>query len=367
MRPDQAGCVETNFNIDNVKLYTDLKSRYVQCHPRCTMLSGECLNETRKDSPVKNFSKFPINILRPAVVLVLSFAITSCGGGGGSSNNNPPPVTPLGIQTRGDAERIGMSLLGAFNNIVYLEAYSLGGVLAEVMVGSDTPSFGTTSSCFYSGQFTLDLNDLNGDGQISSGESTDLTLDNCYSFNSSPVNGAVHEDLITFDADFPPNSIVPSLIRSWHVQYTYDNFTRVDATRGGNYFIDGSLLLEYDLRTAGSAGTDSKLTTNKLTINTPEGDITTDDLAFTLATYDASDSEDIDITGSFLDPSVGLVTVSTGLLGVSNLSTTPVTSGTITVTNGVSILDVTFNSDGSIDFGLDSQGDGSIDSWSLAL
>jgi hypothetical protein len=294
--------------------------------------------------------------------------LVACGGGGGGAApgpTHPPSNTTL---TRDNAMQLFTGTINANVNLAEVMSYSILTILGDLTLNpSDTtPTTGVgLHGCYQAGTFEIAIQDTNGDGRISAGESGDVTFSDCVSTVSNPINGSIHQNLISFDADFPPDSLFATTIRSWDAEYTYSNLTRIDSQTGAAYLTDGNFAFTMHQRTDGTAGTTYTIVTHNLIANGMTGNSTLVDLSITGLTDATTNTQTL--TGSFIDPTMGLVTITAGMLtdvGLAAGATMPFL-GNLTLQSGVSILDITLNNN-SIDFKLDTFGDGSmIDTWTV--
>lgn len=312
-----------------------------------------------------------IELKNHLLFMVMVAALFACGGGGGSGTSTTgttPPATSA-IQNRADAERISAAAIDAFNNLNYLVAYSTTGVVSEMLPppNSSAPPLGMARACFNGGTYDAVLFDANGDGKISPGESGDVTFHGCVSPVSNPSNGAIHQHLINFDADFPPDSIFPTVIRRWDAEYTYTNYTRVDSATNANYSIDGYFAFTSAIRTTGAPGADFSVHAKNLQITSMFGISDIVDLSYTMAEDSGANVSTILFTGSYRDAIAGSVNVTSSALTLNGIPPSTQITGTITLTSGLSILTVVFTAT-TVDFTLDTNGNGmSVDTWSVPI
>lgn len=298
--------------------------------------------------------KAVLRIWSLSLLVVYSLVLAACGGGstGDTTPTDPTPPSQPGTTLTGRplAEQALRSVLEAPGIATNAQVYAMVLVAGDLITTDPNAPLTGTRSCLNGGTNLMVLNDVNGDQQISSGESAEVTLTNCFGSASRPGNGMLHQDLISFDAVFPPGSIFASTINAWNATYTYTNFTRIDAYDGMHYAYNGDLTFDYKL--LGSAANDFELTlsSKNLYLKADATELTLQD--FTYAQRPAptvSDTMDVSLTGTILEPHVGKMEVSSGVLTLNAVSSDqPYFTGFVTIKNGIVTIDFTFNSDGSV-------------------
>jgi len=299
-------------------------------------------------------------MFRFIVVVLFSITLFSCSGGGDNpSSSGGGSLSAEQIQ----AQALANGFISAYERLYNAQFYPMVLILGDIVTDDpNAPALdGTQLNCLsldslgqtqHIGTFAITLNDSSvPNNAIDPGESSDVDFLNCYSSNSDPVAGSVHQDLISYSADIDPTTLFPKNIIEWNADYTYsNNFHRHDSQNGGNYNFDGTL--RFKLQNLDNTGNYFKMTTtaDNLTAGFNGKSIFMQDLSIQHDTApDVVTGVVIDkltISGSFNDSVVGNVTVTTAPLNdlrIEDPKGKATLRGTLTLKSATSTLTLSFS------------------------
>jgi hypothetical protein len=145
---------------------------------------------------------------------------------------------------------------------------------------------------------------------------------------------------------------------------------RTDITTRETTSFNGDFTFDYQVRNDQLlVGSTLDASTNNLEFSNSMGSVFMNDLAISYTTNEATDTVTAVITGSITDDVVGVITVESGEITISNVSSnTPSVSGTLEVSSQSSYLLITFSDLFSFDLQLDTDNDSIFDdSWQYTL
>lgn len=297
-----------------------------------------------------------------ALIIALSILIlTACNGE--SSNNQDPagtnPTTKSGVITKTDADRVAAAIMNGYTGMLDAQSYPMILILGDLVSTSDTTS--NTRNCLTSGTYTLDFTDTDGSGNISAGESSDISFADCYGSASVPANGKIHQDLLNFDADFSSSSIMATTVRRWNAHYVYNNFNRRDIYSAELTRFDGEFTFDYqEQNTQTLTGWTLDTSSKDLRYTNDLGSVFLKDLAINYQYDKVKDVLTATFSGSIED-ALGPVTIEGDITTTDYSTSTPSMSGTLFVTSQISFLMVSVNDNFTFDLSLDSDNDGVYD------
>ena len=295
------------------------------------------------------------SIMKIILTVVLGILLSACGSDSGSD-----PVLDnqeTGVINQVDAERIALAFANAFVGMQEAQSYTMGLIIGDLV--SADPQEGNTQSCLFSGFYTRIFNDLDGSGNISAGESSDVSFNACIGAVSSPVNGSIHQQLINFDADFTDESIIATEIRRWNASYNFTSFSRTDASTLDRTQLDGGFSFDYQINTDG--WTMDALSTD-LQLTTFAGSVFMQDLGIQYTYIALTDRLTATYSGSIVD-TIGTITADSGSLIINSLSaSSQIVSGTLELHSQFSVLRISFSDLFLFDLSLDADNDGIFES-----
>lgn len=306
-----------------------------------------------------------MTIFNKVFVIILSTFLFSACNSGGNDNQDPAstdPTTDRGLMKKTDAERVAAAIVNGYSGMLDAQSYPMALIIGDLV--SSNPTTTNPRTCLVSGTYNLDFTDSDGSGNISAGESSDVSFNNCYGATSAPVSGAIHQDLINFDADFSDSSIIATTVRRWNAHYVYNKFSRNDISTAELTRFNGEFTFDYQVQnTQNFTGWTLDTSSKDLRYTNSLGSVFLKDLAIAYTYDEGKDTLTAKFSGSIED-ALGPVTIEGDITTKDYSTVTPSTSGTLEVTSQISFLLISIYDNFSFDLSLDSDNDGAYDfSW----
>lgn len=215
--------------------------------------------------------------------------------------------------------------------------------------------------CLTGGTWTLERMDVDGNGQVSAGDISTVTFENCTGVLDGTVNGSLRQDLTALEAVYDANGF-PTDISVWQATYVFTNFSY---QRDGLFkSADGTLSVD--------VSDDPSTATLTTRFTAPALQVTEGQRSFTFAAFEAKTilneaqaTSAMEISGEITDSALGIYAVQTPqpvVTSTANAESPTFVQGKIILNGERSTLIANFLDDGSVLWEIDSNGDGAVDS-----
>lgn len=221
---------------------------------------------------------------------------------------------------------------------------------------SDTALF----SCVGGGSWTYQRVDADNDGQLSAGDISTLSFENCAGELEGTVNGTLRQELVQLTGEFDLATL-PTQAFVWQANYTFTNFslqrTGLKKQAHGSFGVNFNYVPSTSTLTA-------NLSAPLLTLTEGQRSYTYTGFETTVVINEAQATQALAISGTVTDSVLGTYTVQTLQAIVAPLfddANVNFIQGKLIVTGEKSTMTGNFLDNGSVRWEIDSNADGRID------